>query len=415
MRNMAELSCPRCAREFYGDLPAGHGFSYPMLLDRESGAVHDPNGVFWFGDWLGESYGKRIDQPLSIEWELLRPLRRVVLLNCLDRLYGHSLLKLLNAQYYIDKMKDWDLVVLTPAFLRWLVPEGVAAVLTIDLPLSRGGEWNDWLGRELKRRVGQLPECHLSVALPHPHPLDFNIERFTRIVPFPIEEWAERVGERPTVAFIWREDRRWSGQRQTLLPEGGKIWRRLRSDGSGGGHAQQNRAVAALAGALRGEFPNLEFAVIGLGWAGDMPKWVLDLRTETIDREREVEWCRRYAKCHVVVGVHGSNMLLPSACAGSVVELVPTERWGNLGQDVLPATADAREWLARSRFLPLDCSSETVAAVIAALLRSLPFMLLNFGREWTDHQNAMTNPGRFSEQRRMLRRKTCRGSVAKSA
>jgi len=56
-----------------------------------------------------------------------------------------------------------------------------------------------------------------------------------------------------------------------------------------------------------------------------------------------------------------------------------------------------------------------LAAVIAALLRSLPFMLLNFGREWTDHQNAMTNPGRFSEQRRMLRRKTCRGSVAKSA
>ncbi|HVF57329.1 MAG TPA: hypothetical protein VM934_14335, partial [Pyrinomonadaceae bacterium] len=53
-----------------------------------------------------------------------------------------------------------------------------------------------------------------------------------------------------------------------------------------------------------------------------------------------------------VVGVHGSNMLLPSAHAGGVVELMGPERWGNFTQDILFRDAgDCRETLFRYRFL----------------------------------------------------------------
>ncbi|MET0626704.1 MAG: hypothetical protein ABW250_27475, partial [Pyrinomonadaceae bacterium] len=77
-----------------------------------------------------------------------------------------------------------------------------------------------------------------------------------------------------------------------------------------------------------------------------------DLRRPALDEAAERGWCERYAASHVVVGVHGSNMLLPSAHAGGVVELIGPERWGNFTQDVLFREArDCRETLFRYRFV----------------------------------------------------------------
>jgi hypothetical protein len=114
--------------------------------------------------------------------------------------------------------------------------------------------------------------------------------------------------------------------------------------------------VSALAEALRRDWPTLDFAVAGLsgdGGDGAFPAWVRDLRRPSVDEDAERRWCARYAESHVVVGVHGSNMLLPSAHAGAVVELIGPERWGNFTQDILfRDSGDCRELLFRYRFLP---------------------------------------------------------------
>ncbi|HEX8115700.1 MAG TPA: hypothetical protein VF521_00385, partial [Pyrinomonadaceae bacterium] len=209
MRNLADLFCGLCGREFYGDLAAGQALYTPMLLDKATGEVHDPHGVDWFAGWLRDSYARRSDEPVPFEVSELRTIKRpVVLLNCLDTLYGHSLLKLLNAQYYLDRRADLDLVVMVPSFLAWMVPEGVAQVWVVGLPLRRGTEWSEWLAREVRRRVETFDEANLSHALSHPRPDEFDIERFTRVKPFPLGEWDARLG-RPTVTFIWRDDRPW--------------------------------------------------------------------------------------------------------------------------------------------------------------------------------------------------------------
>lgn len=152
MRNLAAMVCPKCGRSYYGDLPAGHGLYYPMLLQRDNGRVHDVNGVPWFADWLRLSYASRSTTPLGFSVEEQRGIRKPILLNCLDTVYGHCLLKLLNAQYYLDQRPDLDIIVLIPRFLRWLVPDGTA-IWTVDLPLSRGTEWSDWLAEQLHKRV----------------------------------------------------------------------------------------------------------------------------------------------------------------------------------------------------------------------------------------------------------------------
>ena len=371
MRCLAELLCANCGREFYGDLRTGQALYTPMLLEKETGVVHDPHGVKWFADWLKEAYARRTAAPLPFDVRERRPVtRQVVLLNCLDTLYGHSLLKLLNAQHYLEQHADVDLIVMLPSSLAWMVPDGVAQVWAIGLPLERGTEWNEWLAGEIRRRVEALERVSLSVALSHPRPDDYDIERFTRVRPFPLEEWEARL-RHPVVTFIWRADRQWrvSSENSTAAHQT-KLGRLMgRTTARSGG---QHLSVSMLAEALRREWPALDFAVAGLAEPveGELPDWVEDLRRHTVDQETERRWCERYAASHVVVGLHGSNMLLPSGHAGAVVELIGRERWGNFTQDILFRQADdCREMFFRYRFLPASAAPHEVAQMVSLLLR----------------------------------------------
>jgi hypothetical protein len=352
-----------------------------MLLDRASGAVHDTFGVTWFARWLQESYSQRVKRPLSFVQEEFNSVRRPVLLNCLDVLYGHCLLKLLNAQYYIDHRPDLDLVLLVPRILRWMVPDGAAQVWSVDLPLDRGTEWNDWLASEIRGRLEKYDECWLSRAFSHPHPDDYAIERFTRIKPFPIDEWESRLSK-PQLTFIWREDRSWASMRPRRRP--GAIFRRV--TGKPYGLDEQRDNVILLAETLVDQFTEIDFAIAGIGSPGGFPAWIHEMRSSTITEEQELEWCRRYANSHVVIGVHGSNMLLPSAHAGAVVELMPFERWGNMLQDTLLRPYDCREALYRYRFVPISTSPDSLAPVVLSLLRDHSSMLLTMRREFCDHE-----------------------------
>jgi hypothetical protein len=388
MRNLADLGCPQCGREFYGDLPAGHGLYYPMLLQRDTGEVHDRQGVPWFAGWLRDSFAGRVSAAPELGEEVLRPLKRPLLLNCLDPIYGHALLKLLNAQYYLDQEPAIDLVVLVPKALRWLVPDGVAAVWTVDWSWRRGTEWNDALARLLQEKLGGFEECFLSVALSHPH--EYQIERFTRVKPFDKEAWLAGLARGATVTFIWRDDRTWQAERLGA-------WSRLRS-----GAKRQRAVVSEFAHRLASRLGRLDFAVVGLGEPGGFDAPIRDLRCARPDPATERIWCERYAASHLVVGVHGSNMLLPSAHAGAVLEMVPPERWGNVVQDLLLPARDVREGLVCYRLLPLDVAVETALQVAHSLLCEQPAMRLNFATRWCDHRAIQAAPHVLAQRRESM-------------
>lgn len=372
MRNLADLRCSSCDRKFYGDLAAGQALYTPMLIEKGSGIVYDKYGVNWFADWLRDSYANRtgVPQPFEIE-ERLPITRQVVLLNCIDTLYGHSLLKLLNAQFYLER--GVDLILIVPAFLAWMIPEGAAQVWIVGLPLTRGTEWNDWLAHEIHRRVEALEDVSLSLALSHPSPADYSIERFTGVKPFPLAQWEARL-DRPTVTFIWRDDRIWQVRDDTPTVA---VRKKLRSSIGRPSDllVEQRRLVVELAEALRSELPTLNFAIAGLSEGKDdhLPTWIEDLRTSNMNDDGERFYCERYASSHVVIGLHGSNMLLPSAHSGSVVELIGPGRWGNFLQDILiHESDDCRDTLFRYRFLPDSSSPQTVAQLVTSILKGQP-------------------------------------------
>lgn len=383
MRNLAVLQCPDCKKEYYGDLLSGQALYTPLLLEKKNGRVYDSFNVKWFAEWLEQSYNKRSDEPLRFTEEINQQIKQPVLLNCLDTLYGHSLLKLLNAQYYLDKHPNLDLIVLIPRIFRWMVPDGVAAIWTVDLPLKCGNEWNDWLGSEIHKRLKNYNECFLSVAYSHPHPKSFSIERFTGITPFPIDEWYERI-KKPTVTFIWREDRHWVGEGFST-PINHLIRRFLFNN------LIQRRKIVSLATHLRKELPNLDFSVVGLGESGSFPTWISDLRTANVDDEVEKAWCEQYASSHVVIGVHGSNMLLPSAHAGATIELLPQDRLGNILQDLLMKDVDCREAIYRYRIFPDSISVVTLSDIIYSLLKNYKSIMLDMNWNNLSHDQEINN------------------------
>jgi hypothetical protein len=136
---------------------------------------------------------------------------------------------------------------------------------------------------------------------------------------------------------------------------------------------RQAELVSELAEALKANLPALDFAVAGMAenvGRGELPEWIGDLRRTALDDDAERGWCERYAASHVVVGVHGSNMLLPSAHAGGVVELIGPERWGNFTQDILfRDAADCRETLFRYRFVDELTPPTTLARLISMIVR----------------------------------------------
>ncbi len=351
MRMLAQARCTGCGRPYFVDLPAGQGLYSPMILDPATGAVHDRAGVAWFAEWLGKSWRERTDATPTFTVSRLSPLTRpAVLINCLDTLYGHALLKLLNAQQYLDA-GTFDVILVIQPFLATLVPEGVAETWLVDLPLRDGTAWSDGLAAAIASESARIGDLRLAPVHPHPHPATFAIERFSRVAPFPVAQWHSSPNN--AVTFIWRDDRTWS-------PPG-----RLMA-------LSQASAVGAFFEALRGLLPDLDAAVAGLGTPGGLPGWIADLRSPRPSESVERGWLGRYSDSHAVIGVHGSNMLLPSAHAGSVFELLPDSRQGNFLQDIIFNGGDPRDLFFRYRFLPDDIAPAGLARLVAFVVARYP-------------------------------------------
>jgi hypothetical protein len=331
----ANAECVSCGARLVADLPTGHAVVLPYVADLERGSVHGPMRAM---SWLGRPFLDSLLSPQSNRSTPLRILRKrpvtaVVLLNCLDFLYGHSLLKLLNAERHKPGDGRPDLVVVVPECLVWMVPDWVAEIWAIGGPLKELRDYNPGLSRELEAELLRFESVQLSPA--YPHPSAFDISRFTGV------PRRDRQSPDDRVTFIWREDRLWrqpSWIQSRLLPFTFFLnW--------------QNWAVVRLLELLRASYPRFRPTVLGLGRSTTFPSWIDDMRVESFSPSSEVAQCQACSESRLVVGVHGSNLLLPSAYAEATLDLMPDDRWGNMTEDILYQEADTRLAAWRYRFV----------------------------------------------------------------
>lgn len=314
MRCLADAQCPKCQGEFLVDLPVGQALWLPTILDKKTGEIYDPLDIGWFSSLLQKSFLNPVEEKLEPIVHKFFDSDRIVIVNCLDFLYGHSLLKLLNVQRYLDHHPDLGCCVLVPTQLVHLVPEGVAEIWEVPVSIKQGWQWYSSLERWLSNQISARKECFLSPAYSHPHQKYYDLKRFTKELP----DISDSIKDKsPVIVFSYREDRLWG--------------RNLKC---------QTRNIQKLYEKLSAIFPNLVFVLVGFG---DIKRAtfqqksasIIDLRVDKFSKETDQLWMSYMKAADCSVGVHGSNMLLPSGLSRAVVELVPRSRIGNTVQDFL--------------------------------------------------------------------------------
>jgi hypothetical protein len=345
--------CIRCGVHFIEDLRVGHSVTYPYQVDLEKKTVFGEEvAKEWLGKPLLSSLQCPHDEKIEISKEVFKLCRSVIFLNCIDHLYGHCLLKLLNAQRHLEQHSDYGLVIIVPKFLRWMVPEGVAEVWTVDILLKHSQYYYTKLDEFITKELSRFDKIYVSRA--YSHPSNFNIEKFTKVSRHSCNE------EKFYITFIWREDRLWFNFILTRIMKIVNIMKIAL--------IFQNLKVRKLFRKIYSAGPQAKFAVVGLGKRTSFPKWIEDFRVDKFEENTEREACQIYSKSLLVIGIHGSNMLLPSGHAGMTIDLMPTRRWPNFGQDILYQESDPRLASFRYRYLPLQTSITDIAKIASDMI-----------------------------------------------
>lgn len=321
MRCLADAVCPNCQTRYYIDLPVGQALWVPFMLNQANGHVCSARILnerdqsitcAWFRDPLQESFLHPLSTEIVPIVHKFFEAERIVLINCLDFLYGHSLLKLLNVQRYLDHTPELGCCVLAPTPLVHLVPEGVAEIWEFPMTFRDGLQWYPSLQKWITNRLSGYKECFLSPAYSHPSPRTYTLQRFVKQLP---DISSTTQNHHPIILFSYREDRLWG---HNLL-------------------AQQVN-LQMLYTQLSKIFPDMAFVLVGFGQQHHIQSqkaMVIDLRTSTFTVEQDRLWLAYMQHADCVIGVHGSNMLLPSGLAKTTVELMPRTRIGSAGQDLL--------------------------------------------------------------------------------
>lgn len=358
MHVCVKTKCISCKALLISDLKVGHAVTMPYQVDCEKGLVFgSENSKSWLGEPLLKSLREPQDEKAEIIKEVFKDCKRVIILNCIDYLYGHCLLKLLNAERHLERDSNYGIIVIVQKFLRWMVPDGVAEVWTVDIPLRKGRCFYPNLNQFVQNEFSRFDELYVSRA--YSHPSQFDITKFSGVPKHQFEKEDFRI------TFIWREDRVWCN----LI-----IRRIFRSLGIPDlALLLQSWRLRQLFNKIRHKIPAARFTVTGLGKKYKFPEWIEDMRVEKFDAQTEKNLCGIYSDSRLIIGVHGSNMLLPSAHAGMTIDLMlngKEGRWGNFAQDIIYQELNPRLASFRYRYISFETSIRELSLMSISMLEN---------------------------------------------
>jgi hypothetical protein len=337
----ADCLCTRCGLKFFQTFSIGHTVDEHLSVSKTEGKLYiNKDESQWLSDTVSKTRHLVKDGDVTIERKIFKPCRRVVILNTLDYLYGHVLLKLLNADYHLKQQKSLGLIVIVPRIFEWLIPKGCTEAWIVDLKLSELAYGHDSIQKFILKQFDRFDRVYLSKAYSHPDCSKVDISSFTGVKPFNLNFFNDL---RPTFTFVLRQDRWW-------FPSILDYWfyrvcRKLKilSWGSRILSLRQNWLVKKTIRAIQKKIPDSYFTIVGLGKAGKFGKPIGDHRQTDVTVSTETDWCRIYSRSHVVIGVHGSNMLLPTALSAGCVQILPEDRYGNMIQDIAVRYNDRKQ------------------------------------------------------------------------
>lgn len=374
MHTLAVCSCLECRKSFHHTYPLGHAGNFPIAFDKDSKkASFSEKSAVWFAEPLIASClgGKSIDA--IIKKKQFFETKKVIIINCLDDCYGHVLLKLLNAQRHLEKHPTLGLIVIIPKSFEWLLPKGVAEVWSVGVSMNRLNYLINGFDDFVKKELERFDEVYFSKAYTHLDHTKIDLSAFTKTERFDMSQFGEL---KPTITFALREDKFWLNNRlddflfKTCVKF--KKIRYLKSYFIW----KQNRLVNRVAKLIKNEIGEVDFIAAGLGKSGSISEIVSDRRQQKITEKQEKEWCDIYAKSHIVIGVHGSNMLIPTSLTAGFIEILPKHKIPHMTEDML-LSHSSRYAIFLGRHLDEFTNVELIKTHAVSMLRDFPFLYKN--------------------------------------
>lgn len=329
---LGDLQCTHCGLAYYQDFPVGHGITYPVIIDKKSLTPISPLKDEWFSKPLLKSLGNPSGKKINIEKTFNAPISpgdSIIFFNCLDAWFGHVLLKLFNIKFYHEKYPEFKKIVLMPTGLAWMVPDYADEIWSADLKLPDTKNYYLQLGNFIREELKQYQRVYYSAGYSHPQLQNVEVKDFFKTAPFKIENF----GAPPVrITIIYREDRLW------INPFVSRVFNYLQYRNIKFANRiflfMQLLRINKLALQLKKSFPAVELIVCGKGKTFSFNSAIADKRSAKISTTTELEWCKIYSESHIVIGIHGSNMLIPSSLAAAWIEILPDDRLGNITQDL---------------------------------------------------------------------------------
>lgn len=374
MHVLADCHCETCKKDFYHTLPVGHDGLFPVSFDKKGiQADYEKERAQWLAAPLLDSFFKYEEAEFAIERKVFFRKENIIILNCLDSCFGHVFTKLINALPLIKAYSDMGVVVLLPKNMEWLVPTDVAETWTVDAPLNKLKFRISGLDKFFKDSIAGFTNVYLSPAYVHLDTAKVDIEVFVKKRPFDLADFASLT---PQITFIFRDDRFRHGNFPEfflyLLCVKLKVLRYCK----GFFIYRQNSFFNNLARKIKHQQKGVSLVATGIGRPGGLSSFIKDRRNEKITETTEKEWCEIFAKSHIVIGVHGSNMLIPSSLAAGFIELLPGHKIPHVTEDLV-LRHSSRYAVFLGRHLDLFAPAKLVAAHALSMIRDFPFLYKN--------------------------------------
>jgi hypothetical protein len=369
-----KLNCVRCNKTIINSLPVNQAGLEQYTFSPDSDTISDIAGNQVAENWYSSklrSFAHPITENVELEIEIISKSDEVLILNTVDYIYGHSLLFLLNLQRIIRTEKNLGIIVIIQPMLRWLLPKhGIAEIWTVKLGFKNISSFYPDLSNKINSELSRFKKVLLSKGYVLPTNENIEMEKFSGIKPYDFRNAHDKI----RITFIWREDADRIWIRNIFLLKGFKklgLSKLLFP-------IQYLRVVFLLKMLKKNLKNNIILTVAGLGKYGKMPSFIDDQRILDFNEENERKLCCVYSESVLVIGVHGSSMILPSAHAGMAISLMPSKRWGNFAEDILFVESDIRLASFQRRVIPLNLCIYDICEIAFDMITGRDYFIKKF-------------------------------------
>lgn len=357
-------------KRYYHTLPIEHTAIFPVSF-REDGKefVYKNASRIWLAQPLYNTMFQNDEVKADFSVDKIGEKKKVIILNCLDSCYGHCLDKLFNAQRHLEEHKDYGLILIIHPSMKSLVPEGVSEIWEVDISFVDINNRIQGFDAFIKTEMKRFSEVHLSKAKMYLDYSKIDISTFARCKPFSEEESTQKVIQ---LTLILREDRFWLKNIWIQYLYLASIKFGLKRYLNWVFVVVQNRNFRKVAKRLKQQTDKIVIKAVGLGKSGKLGGYVEDLRESKEDYLKN-ESCRDqiYAQSHIIIGVHGSHLLIPTALASSFISILPDYKIDGYSEDFIPRYKNIQKQVLLGRFLQANTKTRIVVHHVINMIKKL--------------------------------------------